>query len=356
MKTKILIAILVIVVIALGALLGMKLFQNKETENVNSNVGDVNEPLTVVLNDKEKKEEPKSKYAGNERTIGVMIDNVGDAVPQTSLNKAMIVYEAYVEGGLTRFLAIYKNAGNIETIGPTRSARPVFVDYILENDSLFVHYGGSARALGDVKSLGIQNLNGIESPANVFWRTSEKKAPHNALTNTERIWNYVDKVGYRKTTNERNVLNYVTDEVSLEEGAVANTINIPYSNSTKSSSNLRVKYVYNEETGLYERYAGENVQKDWLTGEILTTKNIIITVAKNYTTDEDGGYGRQEIENIGNLDGYYITNGRMIQIKCYKEKRASRTVYKDLEGNEIKVNDGNTYIQVVSPEMKITVE
>lgn len=349
MKTKILIAILAIVVIALGVLLGMKVFQNQEVENVSSSeVNEANDPLKVVLNDK-KEEGPKSKYAGNERTIGVMIDNVGDAVPQTSLNKAMIVYEAYVEGGLTRFFAVYKNAGDIETIGPTRSARPVFVDYVLENDSLFVHYGGSARALGDVKDLKIQNLNGIESPANVFWRTKEKKAPHNALTNTERIWNYVDKVGYRKTTNERNVLNYVTDEVALEEGEIANTVNIPYSTS-------KVKFIYNEETKLYERYVGNQLRKDWLTGETLTTKNIIITVAQNYTTDEDGGYGRQEIKNIGNLDGYYITNGKVTPIKCYKEKRASRTVYRDLEGNEIKVNDGNTYIQIVSPEMNITFE
>ncbi|MCI9366274.1 MAG: DUF3048 domain-containing protein [Clostridia bacterium] len=349
MKTKILIVILAIVVIALGVLLGMKFLQKEEVKTADGNVSNEGDPLTVVLDDKKKDEGPKSKYSGNERTIGIIIDNVGDAVPQTSLNEAMIVYEAYVEGGLTRFLAIYKNAGKIDTIGPTRSARPVFVDYVLENDSLFVHYGGSSRALGDVQKLGIDNLNGIESPANVYWRTKEKKAPHNALTNTERIWAYVDKVGYRKTTNERNVLNYVTDSIELEEGTIANVVNIPYSTS-------KVKFTYNEETKLYERSVGNKVSKDWLTGETLIAKNIIITFAENYTTDEDNGYGRQEIKNIGNLDGYYITNGKAIKIKCYKEKRNSRTLYKDLEGNEIKVNDGNTYIQIVPPTMNITME
>lgn len=346
MKTKILVVILVIVIIALGALLVMKLMGESQEAETNGNVAEQNSVLTVTLDDKEEK--PKSKYAGNERTIAVVIDNVGDAIPQTSLNEAMIVYEAYVEGGLTRFLAIYKNA-KIDTIGPTRSARPVWIDYALENDSIFVHYGGSERALSDVKKLGIDNANGVDSPGNVYWRTKEKKAPHNALTNTARIWEWVGKQGYRKTTKERNVLNYVTDEVNLESGMTANTVKIPYSSS-------KVNFRYNEETKLYERYVGEKVRTDWLTKEKLVAKNIIITIANNYSTSEENNYGRQEIENIGSKDGYYITNGKAIKIKCEKKTRAGRTVYKDLDGNEIEVNDGNTYIQIVPPSMNLSIE
>lgn len=344
MKTKILIVILALVIIACGVLLGIK-FMNKNSNQVDGNILEGN---SIMEEEQKEDNTPKTKYSGNQRTIAVMIDNVGDARPQTSLNKAMIVYEAYVEGGLTRYLAVYKNE-DIETIGPTRSARPVFIDYALENDSIFVHYGGSTRALDDVKKLKIDNANGIESPANVFRRTKEKAAPHNALTGTNVIWEYANKQGYRKITKERNVLNYVVEDITLEEGTVATTVNVPYSGA-------KVKYVYNAETGLYERYFANKLQKDWLTKETITTKNIIITIANNYSTDEEGGYGRQQIENIGNLDGYYITNGKAIKIKCEKTTRAGKTVYKDLEGNEIKVNDGNTYIQIVSPNMDITME
>lgn len=346
MKTKILVVVLVIVIIALGVLLGMKLMGSKEETEANGNVEEQNTVMTVTLNDKE--EAPKSKYAGNERTIAVVIDNVGDAIPQTSLNEAMIVYEAYVEGGLTRFLAIYKNA-KIDTIGPVRSARPVWIDYALENDSIFIHYGGSVRALDDVKKLGMDNANGVESPGNVYWRTKEKKAPHNALTNTERITEWAVKQGYRRTTNSRNVLNYVTEEVNLEDGMIANTVKIPYSSS-------KVSFKYNEETKLYERYVGDKIRTDWLTKEKLVAKNIIITIANNYSTSEEDNYGRQQIENIGSKDGYYITNGKAIKIKCEKKTRSDRTVYKDLEGNEIEVNDGNTYIQIVPPSMNLSIE
>lgn len=293
MKVKILIALLIIAIIALGVLLGMKVFSEKE-ENVEGNTNEEqNSAMTVVLDEK-KDDTPKSKYAGNKRTLAVVIDNVGDAVPQTGLNEAMLVYEATVEGGLTRFLAIFKDP-KIETIGPGRSARPYFIDYALENDSIFVHYGGSPKALDQVKSLKMDNANGIESPGKVFWRTNKKKAPHNAMIDVEEVWKYAESRKYRTTSTERNVLNYVTDEVELETETVANKVNVPYSTS-------KVNFRYNAETKLYERYVGNTLQKDWITGEALVTKNIIITFARNYTTDEENGYGRQAIENIGTLN------------------------------------------------------
>ncbi len=347
MKTKILVGILIIVIIACGVLLGMKFMQKNEETTQTDGEAEENSIWSVILNNTEEEEE-ESQYAGNERTIAVVIDNVGDARPQASLNDAMIVYEAYVEGGLTRLLAIYKNA-DVETIGPVRSARPVFIDYALENDSIFVHYGGSTKALQEVETYDIDNVNGISVPSGVFWRTSSKSAPHNALISTANIWSYANTQGYRTTTTQRNVLNYVTDEVTLEDGTSATTIDIPYSAS-------KVKYVYNEETQLYERYVAGELATDWITGDTITTKNIIITFANNYTTDEENGYGRQAIENIGSIDGYYITNGKAVQIICEKTSRTSQTVYKDLDGNEIEVNDGNTYIQIVPPSMNLTIE
>lgn len=344
MKVKVLVAILIILIIVLAALVGIKVFMGKEEVSPTNETDDSS--LTVVLDDKEEEQTSKSKYAGNKRTIAVMIDNVGDAVPQTSLNEAMIVYEAIVEGGLTRFLAIYKDP-QVESIGPARSARPYFIDYALENDSIFVHYGGSPKALNQVKSLKMDNVNGMDSPGKVYWRTKEKAAPHNAIVDVKELWKYVESRNYRTTTKERNVFDYSTEEVVLENGAVANTVNVPYSTS-------KVKFVYDAENKIYQRYVGNQLQKDWLTGEALTTKNIIITFANNYTTDEENGYGRQALENIGTLDGYYITDGKAVKIKCKKTSRSERTVYQDLEGNEIKVNDGNTYVQIVPLNLDVS--
>ncbi len=345
MKNKALIVILILVVISLAVLLGMKFFYNNETEHVNEN----EDVETDLENDEEAVKTGIDIWPGDSRSVAVVIDNVGEAKPQTGINDAAIVYEITVEGGLTRLLAVFKDVDKEKTIGPVRSARPVFIDYVLENDSIFVHFGYSARAQRDIANLKINNVNGLVTDS-AFWRTSEKKAPHNVLTNMSKVLEYAQKKEYRTTTSQRSVLNYVVDEVEIEDGQIANTVNIPYTSSNK------VSFKYNQETKRYERYVNGKLEKDWTSGEARTTKNIIVTFAHNYTTDEDPGYGRQEIENIGNLKGYYITNGQVMEIVCSKTSRNSKTVYKDKNGKEIQVNDGNTYIQIVPIDTKVTFE
>ena len=65
--------------------------------------------------------------------------------------------------------------------------------------------------------------------------------------------------------------------------------------------------------------------------------------------------GRQGLSNIGTFNGYYITNGKAIKIKCIKEARNAQTKYEDLEGNEIKVNDGNTWINICPKDAKVEI-
>ena len=64
----------------------------------------------------------------------------------------------------------------------------------------------------------------------------------------------------------------------------------------------------------------------------------------------------QTIYNTGVKDGYYITNGKAIKITCEKTSRSAQTVYKDLNGNEINVNDGNTYVQICPIDSNVTIE
>ena len=288
-------------------------------------------------------------FNGNTRPIAVMLDNVGDARPQAGLNDAYMVYEIIVEGNLTRLMALFKDA-DLEKIGPIRSSRHYFLDYALENDAMYVHFGWSPQAQSDIRKLDVDNINGMAESSTSFWRVRDKAAPHNAVTSTQKILEIAKRKGYKLTSEKDSVLNYVTDEVELAEGKSATDITIPYSYTYK------VTYKYDEETQRYTRGYNKTVQKDWDTKEPVTTKNIIITFAKNYTLNDGTSKGRQNLSNIGTLDGYYITNGKAIKIKCYKSSRKAQTVYKDLEGNEIQVNDGNTFIQIVPINAKVTIK
>ena len=198
-------------------------------------------------------------------------------------------------------------------------------------------------------NLKVNNINGITESATDFWRVKDKSAPHNAVTSTKNILNIAKNKGYSTTSNKKSVLNYVSDDVELDgDEQEANSFSIKYSDYNTAS------YTYNAETKRYLRYTRGIKQVDWNTNEDVTVKNIIITFVKNTTLDDGENKGRQTLDNVGTRDGYYITNGKAIKIKCEKKSRTEQTVYKDLNGNEIKVNDGNTFIQICPIDAEVT--
>ncbi|MBR3255942.1 MAG: DUF3048 domain-containing protein [Clostridia bacterium] len=345
-KNKLVLFLLLVIVIAGGCLAAKIIIDNQSNGDTKSTAGTDEETLKIEI----EKEVPKVKtFAGTDRPIAVMIDNHNQAWPQAGLNQAYMVYEIIVEGGETRLMALFKGQ-DVEKIGPVRSARHYFIDYVMENDAIYAHYGWSPQAESDVSKFGINNLNGITESTEVFWRVNDKYAPHNAVTSTASLLTRAQAKGYRTTSNKKSVLNYTTDEVNLEEGTIANLVTIPH------STLQTVMYEYDDANKVYKRYARNKEQTDWDTGEPVTTKNIIITFCDNYTLDDGEGKGRQGLYNIGTFDGYYITNGKAIKIKCSKQDRDSQTVYKDLDGNEIKVNDGNTFVNICPKDAEVEIE
>ena len=351
---KIIIAVVVVlIVVALVGILGFKMWKDqiekKEAEKNNSSENAIEDIGENEIEEPVIEEKKVEIFKGEDRPIAVMIDNHSGAWPQAGLNKTYLVYEIIVEGGETRLMALFKGQ-NLDIIGPIRSSRHYFLDYALENDAIYVHYGWSPKAQSDIKRLSVNNINGIFYNKPNFWRINTKYAPHNAVTSTKQILSMAKNSKYRTTSSQKSVLNYVTDEVLLEDGIDATSIKIPHSYLQT------VQYKYDEETKRYTRYARGKLQKDYSTGESITTKNIIIEFVNNSRLQDGSKKDRQDLHNIGTFDGYYITNGKAIKIKCTKNARKEKTEYKDLEGNEINVNDGNTWINICPKNAKVVIE
>ena len=341
-STKILIIVLVILILTFGAVMAYKIMNNKnnKTEETSNNGESI---LTAGVEDKE-----VQIFKGKDRPIAVMIDNHNLAWPQAGLNQAYLVYEAIVEGGETRLMALFKGV-TVDKIGPVRSSRHYFLDYAMENDAIYAHFGWSPQAQSDITKYNIDNINGITESESTFWRVKDKSSPHNAVTSTEALLKVAKAKKYKTTSDKKSVLNYTTDDVNLEDGQSATSVTIPH------STLQTVKYEYDEQNQVYKRYARKKAQTDWDTGNNITTKNIIITFCENYTLTDSENKGRQGLKNIGTFDGYYITNGKAIKIKCIKEARNTQTKYQDLQGNEIKVNDGNTWINICPTDDKVVI-
>lgn len=294
-----------------------------------------------------KVEEPKLKILdldSNTRSIAVMINNMNPIRKyHTGLNDAYLVYEIIVEGGITRLMAIFKDKDTAK-IGSVRSARPYYLDYALENDAIYVHFGFSEQASSDINKLGVNNINGLVYDGVYFWR--EKSLPvaseHTGYTSMKLINDAISKLNYRNTSESKPLLNYSVEEIDMStiEGVKpANTIDIQYSTSVTTS------YVYDEVSKTYLRSVNKVPHTDYDTKEQYKTKNIITYQVSNKTVAGDSK-GRQVLNNIGKGEGYYISNGYAIPITWEKSSRNSKTIYKLKNGSELKVNDGNTYIQI----------
>lgn len=351
LKIVLVVAVLLIIV-SIGAVVAIITQKASKTEQVIEQ----QEQEEIAVKVEERKDENIQIFSGTDRPVAVMIDNNVNAWPQYSINKAYIVYEIIVEGQETRLMALFKNT-DVDMVGPIRSSRHYFLDYALENDAIYAHLGWSPQAKKDISSLGINNINGqtydtgaARTATSKYWREQSRNAPHNAFTSIASLLTIANDKGYRTTSDVKSVLNYVSDDVNLENGLNASKVSIPYSNS-----NI-VKYEYNSEIGKYERYSKGIKQKDGSTGDDVVVKNIIITFAKNYPISSTDTKGRQQVDDVGTLDGYYITNGKAIKIKCEKSSRSAQTVYKDLNGKEIEVNDGNTFIQICPINASVSIE
>lgn len=341
--TKVLIAILIILVIIAGVLFALKVL-NKEQQG---------EPVI-----KEEVEPPKPQVKivdvnSKTRPYAVMINNNHAAWPQCGLSDAYLVYEIVAEGGITRMMALYKDKLPTK-VGSVRSARHYFIDYAEENDAIYIHWGGSPQAYSRIET-GIDDLDGIALEGSIFFRdkTLKRDYEHTGFVDLEKVKEYSDEKGYTRDTDKDLLLNYNAEGVDLSniEGAEsANDITLKYSYYHTTS------YEYDAENKVYKRSMSGKANVDLETGEQYTAKNIIVYQVGNYTINDGSGKGRQELDNLGTGSGYYISEGYVVPITWEKNSHSSQTVYKYENGEELTVNDGNTFIQILPKDGKITIE
>ncbi len=283
------------------------------------------------------------------RPIAVMIDNDNEqARPQSGLEEAYLIYEMVVEGGATRFMAIFKNE-DTEKIGPVRSSRHYFLDYVLENDAIYTHFGWSPKAMSDISSLGVNNINGVTAgDEGIFWRERKFKGDwHSAYTSIANIKGRADERKYSSSAPQKNAITYSKEYLNMETDTAANSVMLNYSGKYKTG------YTYNAETKLYEKSINGNPHV-MQSGETVKVKNVIVQLISD--TSLGDGTDRRNVNTTGSGKGYYITDGYCKSITWSKASRSGQTVYKDEDGNTLEINPGKTIINIISPNSKITME
>jgi len=302
---------------------------NKEEESKVNNKGQQEEVKIIDVN-------------SDSRPYAVMINCHNDALPQAGLQNAYIVYEILVEGGITRMMALFKDV-EVDKIGSVRSARTQYLDYVYENDAIYIHAGG---ALDASERIGSEKINDVDVDGQYGVRDTSlnRSWEHTLFTSTKLIDKAISNKGIKKTTTSGNLLSYQAKSIDFSnynEVKEANKVSIKYSDYRTSN------YNYDKDKKVYLRSMNNGDNIDLVTGKQYEVKNIIAYSVK-YSTYSYANYnGYQRLDNVGSGEGYYITEGVAIPITWEKKTNNDRTIYKFKEtGKELVVNDGNTYIQI----------
>lgn len=281
------------------------------------------------------------KENGNKRPYAIVFNNIKYASPQSGIGDASILYEAIVEGGITRLMGVYEQF-DLDRIGSVRSARHYFVSFADEYDAIFVHYGHTKYATAKIESLGVNNLSGLSGiGTTVFYRDNSIEAPHNAFASTKGILEGTKQLKYRtehKEDFEPGHFTFHEEDTDLSTDTIADRITLNY--STYASP----YFEYHSDDKLYYRFQYDKSHMDKTTGKQLAFKNVIIQLVSEWNIDKNG-YQTMDIENSSGT-GYYITNGKLKEITWQKNESTKKMHYYDTDGNVLTINPGKTFISV----------
>lgn len=275
------------------------------------------------------------------RMIMVSVDNHQDARPQYGISKADIVYEVPAEGAIPRLLCLFYSQAP-ETIGGVRSARPYMVDIAREWGALMVHCGGSEDALNYLARGPVDDMDEI-AYGSYFWRDKTQYAPHNLMTSGENIYEYL---AYReKATVSESVrqMNFLA-EGEQADGDQAEWLRVKYGWADDY-------YTYDAAIGCYNRLVDDEAFIDAATGEPVRAANIIVQQVSSRLADS---MGHLSIEMCAGGDAWLFTGGTVTRGTWSRADLDSPTIFVDEQGEEFKLSAGQTWIQIMDGNTKLT--
>lgn len=280
---------------------------------------------------------------GRRRPVAVMLNNIQEAVPQSGIASADVVYEAPVEGDITRLMGIFEDYDDLTKIGSVRSCRDYYIFYAMEFDAIYAHYGQAAYAVPYLEQDFVHNLSGLSAYGeDVYYRTTDRVAPHNVYTSYDGIQKGISICGYSQEYSADYDGHYQFAEagtsVELADGSPASRITLD------CYSVNHPWFEYDASTQKYNRFQYGEAQIDELTQEQLAYDNIILEFS-SYKVYDQNGY--LNIDPITAGTGKFITRGKVIDVRWEKDAPYGVTHYFDSNNQEITLNTGKTWVAII---------
>jgi len=274
----------------------------------------------------------------NARTVtGVMIENSQDARPQSGLEQASVVFEAIAEGGITRFLALYQD--NVPAyLGPIRSVRPYYLQWLQGFDAPVAHVGGSPEALQDIKTWGVKDLDQFFN-GTYYHRITSRVAPHNVYTSMVELNQLEVKKGITGST-------FTGFLRKAEEPSKAPTVHSIDLNI--SSAFFNVHYDYDPVTNSYKRSEGGaphlQIDQNGVRGQLAPKVVVALVMQQGIEADDL----HTSYAATGSGRAFIFQDGLVAdQAIWHKASNTDQITFTDTVGGPLKLNPGQTWLTAV---------
>lgn len=279
--------------------------------------------------------------------VAVMVDNFPDgARPQIGLDRADIVYELLVEGGITRFMPVYlrQDAAWIE---PVRSVRTPYLYVVSELGSVVLAHVGAAETEGptdsgwQMRNWWLRHLDEIRNPV-PFWRDRRRLAPHNACTDTLSVRTEALAQGWHgPPAIEPWTFKEDFEAVNVSDGAVEH---LWFAWTERPQAAFAVDWFYDADRNSYLRWQAGAPHRDGGTSLPLVARNVIVQFDSASVINDEG---HVLYVSTGAGPAYILQDGQLLSATWTKPERTSRTRYWDATGTEIAFNRGNSWVSVL---------
>ncbi len=299
----------------------------------------------------------KEEEAANRRPIAVMIPNNSPAMPQYGISRASIIYEAPVEGRITRLMAVFEDFDDLDRIGPVRSSRDYFVYVAMGYQAIYCNWGLARPYVEELINRDtVQNISasvqGIYNPANnAFGRVSRPgyADEFRGYLFIEGMLEDAERLGYDWEYDDAYVppFTFAADGVKAQENYedMEDAVTI-YPGGTEGNKGGYGAYnpffEYEEKDGLYYRYQNGEKQIDELDGSQLAVANVVFQYCHGEVRD-DHDYLAFGVHGEG--DAIVFTGGKVIKGTWERyDGDATPAKFFDEDGEEIIFNQGKTWI------------
>jgi DUF3048 family protein len=272
--------------------------------------------------------------------LAVKVENTPDAYPLVGLQTADVVYEELVEGGITRFMALYQ-CKEATKVGPVRSARTTDPKVLVQYDprSVIAYSGGQLAVVHAVERSGLVSFD-EDSGGDAFWRDTARYEPHNLFVNTAKL----RAKSVKRTTDEgppRRLFPF--DAEAPTAGKRASQVSMSFSSSVTAT------WRWDKGAGRWQRMV-EDAPMTLDTGTPITAANVIIqqVVVTEGNLVDVLGYHSPEVTLTGTGKAWILRDGVLIAGSWSRPVMGAVTKFMSKTGEVIPLAPGNTWIELVA--------